>query len=177
MKLSNVKHSIIVGAALCGTIYLSGCNPATGDGKIPVDEQKAAEHIITGAQGVAYIQSFKTAKAELAHAPMTDSFLNKEFQLPVAESFNRDAIAALLNADGAVGIRIYLGRDDSGQVRMVLLPVDKFGNDVHAKLVTVPIPPRPGGAKEHVEESQNPPSGYQVVDIGQRCPTECDSLN
>lgn len=166
MKLSNLKGSLAMGAALCGALFISGCRPG---GKIPVDEQKAAEHIISGAQVVSDIRSFKAAKAELGRINGADSFLNKEFQLPYAESFNRDAIAALLNADGAVGIRIYLGRDDSDRVRLVLLPVDKFGNDIHAKLVSVPV-----GGQTKVEELSTQP--FQGVDIGQRCPTDCDSI-
>lgn len=169
MKLSNLKGSLAVGAALCGMLSLSSCRPG---GKIPVDENKAAEHIISGAQVVSDIKSFRAGEAELGRINGTDSFLNKEFKLPYAESFNRDAIAALLNADGAVGIRIYLGRDDANQIRLVLLPVDKFGNDIHTKLVSVPLP---AGNQPRVLEAQSKTESYQGVDIGQRCPTDCDT--
>ena len=173
MKLSNLTGSLAASAALCGVLFLSSCRPG---GKIPVDEKKAAEHVISGTQVLADLKSFRAAKAELGRINGTDSFLNKEFQLPYAESFNRDAIAALLNADGAVGIRIYLGRDDSNQVRLVLLPVDKFGNDIHTKLISITPP---SGNQPRVEELQTSGggSGFQGMDIGQRCPTVCDSAN
>jgi hypothetical protein len=172
MKLSNVKFSALAGVAACGMFLLSGCRPS-GDGKIPVDEKNAAVHIISSAQGEAYIRSFKVARTELSR--VADSFASKQFILPTAEAFNRDAIAALLNADGAVGIRIYLGRDDSGQVRLVLAPMDKNGQDIITKLVSVetPPPPPPGPNAPHVELLTK----GQFVDIGQRCPTMCDSLN
>jgi hypothetical protein len=171
MKLSNVKFPALAGVAACGMFFLSSCRPS-GDGKIPVNEKNAAEHIISSTQGEAYIQSFKVARTELSR--VADSFASKQFILPTAEAFNRDAIAALLNADGAVGIRIYLGRDDSGQVRMVLAPVDKNGQDIITRLVNVGTPPPPPGPNAPRTELL---TKGQFVDIGQRCPTMCDSIN
>lgn len=168
MKLNNFTRLLVAGAALLG--MLSGCRPS-GDGKIPVNEEQAAKHIISSTRGEAYIKSFRAAKAELNRIA-SDSFLNKQFQLPVGEAFNRDAIAALLNANGAVGIRIYLGRDDSGQVRMVLTPIDKNGADILTQLVKVPEG-NGGGNAPRVESLT---TQTQMVDIGQRCPTLCDSV-
>jgi hypothetical protein len=167
MKLSNLTRLLFAGTALSG--ILSSCRPS-GDGKIPVNEEQAAQHIISASRGEAYIKSFKAARMELGRVA-NDSFLSKQFQLPVGESFNRDAIAALLNANGAVGIRIYLGRDDSGLVRMVLAPIDKNGADILTQLVKVPATSGTGPQVESLTTET------QLVDIGQRCPTLCDSIN
>ncbi|TDX00021.1 hypothetical protein [Dinghuibacter silviterrae] len=165
MKPINVQL-LLAGAVLAG--MLTGCRP--GDGKIPVNEEKAAEHIISTTKAEAYIKSFAVAKQELLRVAANDSFLNKEFQLPIGESFNRDAIAALLNADGATGIRIYLGRDDSGQVRLVLFPVNKDGRDIHTVLVKLPAT----NTGQTAPRSASSTDDTQGVDIGQRCPTQCD---
>jgi hypothetical protein len=166
MKPSTV-YLLLAGTALAG--MLTGCRP--GDGKIPVNEEKAAQHIISTATAETYIKSFSVAKKELMRVAATDSFMTRDFQLPIGESFNRDAIAALLNADGAVGIRIYLGRDDSGLVRLVLMPVNKDGEDIHTQLVKLPAPTTGGQTTTRSYSVES-----QAVDIGQRCPTQCDSV-
>lgn len=167
--------SILTCIAVIGLFWLSACHPTTPpppppvDGKIPVNPEKALEHIITAAQGHEYIHSFSTAKMELARQLKDTLFLDHQFQLPVAESFNRDAIASLLNADGADGIRIYLGRDSSGQIRLVLVPINKRNQDILTTLVTAPTDTAGGPKPKAMIEMQ------QMVEIGQRCPTVCDT--
>ena len=63
------------------------------------------------------------------------SYLGKNFNLPNAETFTRDAIILLLNQTGADGVKVYYGRDNAGVVRLVLLPVDKNGRDIQAILI------------------------------------------
>ena len=50
--------------------------------------------------------------------------------MPLAEKFNRDAIIQLLNEKGAKGVRIYLGKDTAGMVKMVLVATDEKGDDI-----------------------------------------------
>lgn len=158
------RFSILAGIAVSGMLLLSSCH-----GKIPLDEQKASLHIIPGPQGKEYIHSFQEASIELSRQIKDSSFLDKQFQLPIAEAFNRDAIAALLNATGAQGIRIYLGRDKVGQIRLVLVPITKEGNDIYTKLINKRDAPASGAtAGAATPESQ-------VVEVGQRCPTLCDT--
>ena len=173
MKLRHITSLSLAALAVSGIIWSSGCQPAW-NGKIPINEDSARLNIISASLGKSYIRSYKAADTELMHI-VKDSFLN-HFQLPIAEAFNRDAIAALLNVDGAVAIRVYLGRDDLGQVRMVLVPMDKNGNDIITQLV------KPGAQSDttkqpRVEEKAASSGSGQVVDNGQRCPTMCDSSN
>jgi hypothetical protein len=166
MNQSITKLSLLAGVAVCGMTLITGCRSS---GKIPVDEKKAAEHIISEAQAKAYMSSFATGTVELQRQIRDSSFLNARFNLPIAEAFNRDAIGVLLNAPGAAGIRIYNGRDSLGQVRFVLVPIGKDGRDIFTHLVGNAGVPS-GGV------SAAPPTGDgQAVEDGQRCPTLCST--
>jgi len=169
MKLRPITSFSVAAAVACGLIWSSGCRPGGSGGKIPINEDSARLNIISANLGKSYLKSFKAADTELPHV-VNDTFL-AHFQLPIAEAFNRDAIGALLNVDGAVSIRVYLGRDDNGLVRMVLVPVDKNGHDIYTQLV------KPGAAAPGEAQPQVKAQDAQVVDIGQRCPTMCDTTN
>jgi hypothetical protein len=168
MKHRVVPFPALAGIAVFGMFWIASCRES---GKVTVDPEKARVHIISSTQGEAYIKSFKEADAELSRLLKDSSFLARQFQLPVAEAFNRDAIGALLNAEGAQGIRVYLGRDASGQIRLVLTPIDKNGQDILTKLIP------------DVTEDQSGPqprariAASQMVETGQRCPTQCDTAN
>ena len=56
--------------------------------------------------------------------------LSKQFNMPLCETFNREAIDALMAVNGTQALRIYMGVDAQGQVRLVLLPVDDEGNNI-----------------------------------------------
>lgn len=140
-------------------------------GGIPVDRERAKVHIIPLQQADTYKADFAKTKEVLRSRISDSSFLDKEFDMPVAEMFNRDAIALLLNQEGADGIRIYLGRDEGGKIRLVLLPVDKNGKDIRKMLLDDQGLTQKAGAQ--------PPSGTssgfgQAVEVGQRCPDLCD---
>ena len=80
----------LAGIAVCGILWLSGCRPKTNDdGKIPFNPQQAREHIISGTQAKEYMHSFRMADTTLAHLLKDTTFLDKQFQLPIAEAFNR----------------------------------------------------------------------------------------
>jgi hypothetical protein len=165
MKLRFATLSALAAMFVTGVIGLSGCHP---NEKIPFDEVKAREHIIPAGQGEEYIHSFQRARVALGRQVRDSLFLDSAFQLPVAESFNRDAIISLLNADSAVGIRMYLGRDSTGLIRFVLAPINKYNQDILTKLVTSPTDGN-GAKPEELKAIK------QLVEIGQRCPTVCDS--
>jgi hypothetical protein len=48
-----------------------------------------------------------------------------------AEFFGRDAIKAILDQEGCVGIRIYYGLDENGKNHLVLVGADADENDLH----------------------------------------------
>ena len=160
MKTSPLALVLLLAAGLT----LVGCSDG---GKIPVDRTQAQVHIISEAQARSYVNSFKQARVELGRRVTDSTYLRDTFNLPDAETFNRHAIALLLNQDGAEGVRIYLGRDNKGQIRLVLLPVDKDGKNIVRRFfaTTAYIP---GVSSAYADEDG------EAIENGQRCPTMCD---
>lgn len=168
-----MKHSrILVTVALpvLAMLVLAGCND--DDHKIPFDRQKAKEHIITMRMADSMRASFTAGRDTLRTLLANDSSrFYSRFDLPTAEMFNRDAIIALLDADGAEGIRIYMGRD-SGKVKLVLLPVDRKGNDIRTNL----LGDKSLTQKAAAQLEDDPDGEEQAVEVGQRCPTVCSDF-
>jgi hypothetical protein len=148
---------------------LSSCEEKSGD--IPVNKDRAKVHIIPIKDADAYRDGFGKTKESLRSLVRDSSFLDSQFDLPVAEMFNRDAIALLLNQEGADGIRIYFGRDANGKVRLVLLPVDKNGKDIRKKLLDDNSLTQKAAAQPPGDLTDD---DGQAVEVGQRCPDLCD---
>lgn len=153
------------------TVLYGSCNDK-GDGKIPFDEKRARLQIIPVRQGSEYSAKFINLRDSVLPKLIRDnSFLDQQFNLPISETFNRDAIIALLNADGADGVRIYFGVDKKGLVRLVLMPVDKEGNDIVTKLT------RTLSDKAAARIDKITFSAGQSVENGQRSPPPYSALN
>ncbi|MBS1946226.1 MAG: hypothetical protein JST47_00520 [Bacteroidetes bacterium] len=114
---------------------LSGCYR----NKIPFNKERAMQEIIPIEQARSLQKNFIASHERLTRVIADSTFLKNHFNLPNAETFNRDMIAALLNQDGADGIRIYYGEDAQGQIRLALLPVDAKGNDIVNTIVSAAI--------------------------------------
>jgi hypothetical protein len=163
--MKSTRTLIIVAGFAALSLAIAGCN----------DEQRAKEHIISMRKADGYRKSFASTKDSLYHLVSDTDFLDKKFNLPVAEMFNRDAIALLLNQEGADGIRIYFGRDEEGYVRLVLLPVDKNGKDIHKTLLdSTETKKEPAAGDQKVMKQTMDNLDGDAVEVGQRCPTICD---
>jgi hypothetical protein len=165
-----MKHSrtLIPVALSLVLLTLASCNDDSH--KIPFDRDKAKQHIIRMGTADTMRAEFAAGRDTLTRLLANDStgFINR-FQMADAEMFNRDAIIALLDAEGAAGIRIYMGRD-SGKVKLVLLPVDKQGNDIRTNLLNSKSLTQKAAAQTEFEHD-----GPQAVEVGQRCPTVCST--
>jgi hypothetical protein len=167
MRQSN--HLGFLGLLFIAFIW-SGCQNDQGlnAGKIPLDERRAAESVISIDTAKQYQTNFIRTRDSLRRLLRDTSFLRQNFNLPNAEFFTRDAIILLLNQTGADGIRIYYGKDNTGVTRLVLLPVDKNGKDIQAILIqrqtnAISIP--------GIQSAQAaPPSEFQAIENGQTCP-------
>lgn len=169
MKSSISSSRYLLFFAMLLIVYTS-CNDKSG--KIPFNEERARQQIIPVTQGSQYSVNFVNLRDSVLPKLIRDSlFLEQKFNLPIAETFNRDAIIALLNADGADGIRIYFGNDDKGLVRLVLMPVDKGGNDIVTKLTGTPGDNVAGQASKVAGEDG------ESVENGQRPPPPASPLN
>jgi hypothetical protein len=168
-----MKHSrtLIPVALSLALLTLASCNDHD-DHKIPFNRDKAKQHIIRMGTADTMRSEFASGRDTLTGllANDTTGFINR-FQLADAEMFNRDAIIALLDAEGAAGIRIYMGRD-SGKVKLVLLPVDASGNDIKTNLLNSKSLTQKAAAQTDFEDGYG---GPQAVEVGQRCPTVCSN--
>lgn len=94
-----------------------------------------------------------------------------------AEAFPSDVIIKLLlqhndKQGWARGIRMYFGRGPGGEIKMVLVPYDKNGNDMIDRIVDLKGNPAPGTTPIKTEKMST--IDGQAVEQGQRCPTICD---
>jgi hypothetical protein len=164
MNLNSIRSIIL---PLILITLLTQCKPQ-GDFKIPLDPVKANRHVIPIEDADRLLAGFQQARKELKRQ-IPGQYLDSAFNLPDAEMFNRDAIAALLNAKGATNLRIYLGRDEKGQVRFVLLPADDKGNDVR----TVLVPGERAASIPGMSSAYAAAGKAQALESGQRCPSLC----
>jgi hypothetical protein len=178
MKHSRILIAVALPVLAIVMLALASCND--NQNKIPFNRDKAKMHIISWNTADSMRSSFQSGTDALNAllAGDTTQFL-QGFQLPIAEAFNRDAIIALLNAEGAEGVRIYMGRD-SGLVKVVLVPVDKQGKDIKTNLLygKKPATQRAAGQADGDDPDGDLggdlDGGFQAVEVGQRCPTFCD---
>lgn len=168
-----MKHhdSIRIIAPVLLLLCFSRCTPRNPDNyQIPLNKARASRHVISQEEAENLTNGFQRGKKEL-QARLPGNYLDSAFNLPDAEMFNRDAIAALLNAKGADGIRIYMGKDEKGQIRLVLLPVDKKGNDIHTTLVS-----RETALSVPGIQAAQARGTLQAMESGQRCPPLCQDV-
>lgn len=137
--------------------------------EIPYDRAAAKEHVISFNTAIDYTKSYREAKAALQRQLQDSSYLDRNFNLPAAEMFNRDIFAALLNRDSAAGIRIYLGLNEKNEVCFVMVPVDGKGNDLQGRIVNQQTAWIPGISSAYAL----PPVDDEAAEKGHRCPTIC----
>ncbi len=170
MNKTLVKLMPLFAFVVLTLFVVTGCQePATTD-KLEFNRANALKHIRPYDTIRSYIQSF----GELRSKTQNGSVIIDTTSLPLAESFNVDAIKALLNAKGATNIRVYFGRKPNGEIAMCLLPVDAKGNDLVGELVSserVSAISIPGISSAQAQ----PTSKAQGVEEGQRCPTMCST--
>ncbi|HXB09596.1 MAG TPA: hypothetical protein VNW04_20860, partial [Puia sp.] len=141
-------------------------------GKPSINEDTLRNHVIPISLAIQYTKAFRGVLDSNYH--LNPKALDS-LRFDRAEEFPADIFYDLLAQTNpkqgqAKGIRIYLGRDPNGQLRMVLVPVDSLGNDIINHLVDLKGKPVPGTA--HVEALQvNDGQGFEA---GQQCPTVCD---
>lgn len=138
-------------------------------GEIPYNREAAKEHVIPFTTAIDYTKAYREARVELQRQIQDTGYLDRNFNLPAAEMFNRDIFAALLNRDGAAGIRIYLGLNDKKEVCFVMVPVDGKGNDMRGRIVGEQVASIPGISSVYAL----PPSQDEAGEKGHRCPYTC----
>ena len=158
MKTSSPLFLAVTSAIV---LLFSQCREETKPGnQIPFNPERAKEHIISIKTAANLTSTYAKGKVALSR---DTGYLNKRFNIPAGESFNRDAIAALLNQKGAKGIRIYMGQDTAGLVRLVLVAVDARNNDITGTN---------GNIMKFTSNTGSSTNPF-ALEAGQRCPTLC----
>lgn len=153
--------------------YDSGNNARVGAAPIVFDTARARLHVIPISVASSMTANFRAARKTLASKLLDTAYLTSNFNLANAEMFNRDAIALLLNVPNAAGIRIYHGRDVSGLIRFVLVPVDANGNDIITTLLPKTIKTVAMKNADSADASARGEIEGEAVESGQRCPSTC----
>lgn len=158
---------------LLTTFYLTGCGDR-GDGLPPINEDSVKSHAIPIGLAIQYTTSFRNSVDSLDLKCPT---LKDSLRLGHSEAFNSDVFRVLVAAKDssgalAAGIRIYYGRGVDGQVKLVMVPYDKNGNDIITHLVGAPEKPVPGVSPAKTE-ALTIEGGAQALEEGQHCPTIC----
>lgn len=90
--------------------------------------------------------------------------------LPYAYQFNKKGIQKLLKETGAVGLRIYPGLDDQGQMTLVLVAFDENGNNITYPPVTPLTKDKAGKARKALKSGGDEDPNEGVLDDTQICP-------
>ncbi len=139
---SKPYNMVVCNLALAALFLLASCTNATppnDDGSAgavkcidnkpaptPYSTQlKAINHEITVDQAVSMINNF----GEVRETMLTTAYAGRNV-LPVSETFNLQAIDAIICQHAAVGFRVYMAMDGQQQVRFVLVGVDGDGKDI-----------------------------------------------
>lgn len=163
-------HAFTACASLCIlTMLVWSCNndrqkPNPDRRIIPLDEARARRSVIGIDTAIQYQQRFVQTRGALRDT----AFLSRNFNIPNAESFSRDAIILLLNQQGADGIRVYYGKDNTGKVRLVLLPIDSAGRNIKNKLISTQTALQVPGVSS--AQAQQFAEDGEAIEKGQTCP-------
>jgi hypothetical protein len=162
------SFNLLVQGVLTAALLTACQEQKHGTGEIPYDQRNAQRHVISVSKAVELTKRYRQGKIELLRQLRSPDYLDKSFSMPEAEMFNRDAIALLLNQKGAKGMRIYVGQDDKGLIRFVLVGVDAKGEDIIGKRDTL---------KRMAYTASSEGSSAIILEVGQRCPTLCSTLS
>lgn len=176
-SLRLIPGALIIAAGCFFLSGVSGCGPHHGEGggdggKPTINQDTLRNHVIPIELAMQYTKAFRAVLDTNTYH--IDPKQIDSLKLDRAEEFPADIFFDLLaqanpKQGQAKGIRIYLGRDPNGQLRMVLVPVDSLGNDIINHLVDQNGKALPGGAR--VEKLTT--DGGQGFEVGSVCPTAC----
>jgi len=156
---------------------LSGCGHAGDngdDGLGPIEDTVVAPHVIPIETARQLTASFRANIDSFnLHCPN----FKDSMQFGHAESFPSDVFRILIRQKNekqgrARGIRIYFGRGPAGEIKLVMVPYDKKGNDMIDQIIGMDGKPAPGTTPIKTEALKV--TNGQAIEDGQRCPTACD---
>jgi hypothetical protein len=125
------------------------------------------DHFITLDQAIDMTKRFRDLKDKI----LNPVYIGKNI-LPLCETFNKDAIAAVINQPGAVGFRSYLGMNENLEVSVIFVGVNDKNEDMLPQVLPMKsmsmTADDPTGGTDPIPDDEPP-----IVEEGQRCPTDC----
>ena len=109
------------------------------------------------------IKNLKFKYAQNKNSILKEPF-NQNDTLPTSETFERAAFDKILAQDGCVGVRIYYGMDDDLQVSLILIGVDRNGQDIQ----------KTGGNLSKKKDGDISDDPIMAFSGGLRCPPNCE---
>ncbi len=153
-------------------LLITGCNNngITTDSDLKFDQENARRHVMPVSEALKYTARFKQSRRVLDSTIGGNEYFKKNpIKLLNGEYFNRDAIIALLNQAEKGGIRIYLGQDEKGTLKFILVPASEK-QDYLKTLVAINEAIKVPGIKN---ANAAPFQSGEVMERGQECPTMC----
>ncbi|HVB03331.1 MAG TPA: hypothetical protein VNE41_06395 [Chitinophagaceae bacterium] len=148
MRYFNKIYPVFFGILL---IFLMGCKK---------NDHPDPSHVIPISRGIALTRKFRDS----LFGNLTKG--NTRIIVPLAESFDKASLEALLNQDSCQGMRIYLGMDGKNTLHFILVGTGPQNNDL--------VPPRRDYQK-HILSVAGSKTGKDILlENGQPCPPGCD---
>lgn len=128
------KGSLFLALSTLSITILTACNVFKNHndpfGRLTFNEDSARRHIKPADTLDSYINRFEKLRESSSIHTVPDT------AFPLSETFNRDAILAILNAKGAKYLRIYLGqRPKDNKIVFCLYPANAQKEDIKVKLL------------------------------------------
>jgi hypothetical protein len=179
LKPVSLSSAILLLLVIVSASGLSGCGGTPADCFPPINLDSVKTHVLPIQTATKMTADFRNARE--AFSAKCPGFKDS-LRFGNAEAFNSDAIRILLQQKDstgklAAGIRIYYGLDKiTGQVSMILVPIDIHGNDIiNLLLVQDKDKQVPGVSPAKTQSLTLDNSGGQTIEQGQQCPTLCDN--
>jgi hypothetical protein len=178
LRPRSFSSAIFLFLAVVSTFSLSGCGGTSVDCFPPINLDSVKTHVLAIQTATKMTADFRNARDTFqAKCPG----FKENMRFGNAEAFNSDAIRILLQQKDstgklAAGLRIYYGLDKiTGQVSVILVPIDIHGNDIINLLLVQDKDKQVPGVSPKTQSLTLDNAGGQTIEQGQQCPTLCDN--
>jgi hypothetical protein len=179
LRSGSLLYTSFLTVAFSSVLALAGCHEGPGNGFPPINLDSVRPHVLGIRKAIKMTGDFRSTRDDFQ---VKCPGFKEQMGFGNAEAFNSDAIRILLQQKDstgalAVGIRIYYGLDKAtGKTNMILVPIDKNGNDIiNVLLIGDKDKQVPGVSPAKTQSLSLDDSGGQTIETGQICPTVCDN--
>lgn len=69
--------------------------------------------------------------------------ISEKIEAVKAEFIGKELVNEILNQDKCVGLRLYFGKNEKGDLNIIVVGADKDGNDLYQGIIAEKLPPCP----------------------------------